>query len=151
MRNWRPMRLVFLSLSVLSLGLEGAIAQSSAPEQPKAAVPNPTPSPAAQSAPVPPTATPPASPPVPAAPAASSLNPKDLQGLDVFASGGQQLGKVTKVTTLPDGKVKDVEVQSGGFLGMFKTTYLVPAEKVTKKGGRIELSMTSDQAKSLGR
>jgi hypothetical protein len=71
--------------------------------------------------------------------------------LDVFASGGQQLGKVTKVNTLPDGKIKDVEVQSGGFLGMFKTTYLVPADKVTKKGGRVDLSMTSDQAKSLTR
>ena len=67
----------------------------------------------------------------------------------MFASGGQQLGTVTKVDTLPDGKVKDIELKSAGFLGMFKTTYLVPADKVAKKGSRIELSMTSDQAQQF--
>ena len=71
--------------------------------------------------------------------------------MDVFSSGGQQLGKVTNVTTQPDGKVSNIEVQSKGFLGMFKTTYVVPVDKVSKKGGRIELSMTSEQAKSLTR
>jgi hypothetical protein len=80
-----------------------------------------------------------------------ALNARELQGLDVFASGGQQLGKVTKVNTASDGTVKEVEVQSSGFLGLFKTTYAVPAEKLKKKGGRIELSMTGDQAKDLVR
>jgi sporulation protein YlmC with PRC-barrel domain len=86
----------------------------------------------------------------PAAPA-PSLTPKDLQGLDVFGSEGQQLGKVAKVNVAPDGKVKGVEVQSGGFLGFFSTTYVVPVEKLNKKAGRIELSMTSEQAKQLAR
>ena len=72
-------------------------------------------------------------------------------GLAVRRLGGQQLGTVTRVDTLPDGKVKDVELQSGGFLGMFKTTYVVPADKVAKKGSRIELSMTSDQAKQFAK
>ena len=87
----------------------------------------------------------------PPAPPAPSLAPKDLQGLDVFGSEGQQLGKVAKVNVAVDGKVKDVEVQSGGFLGFFRTTYVVPAEKLAKKAGRIELSMTSEQAKQLAR
>jgi sporulation protein YlmC with PRC-barrel domain len=109
----------------------------------------------AQSTAPPPTApsesTPPASN-TPPAPPAPSLAPKDLQGLDVFGSEGQQLGKVAKVNVAADGKVKDVEVQSGGFLGFFKTTYVVPAEKLAKKAGRIELSMTSEQAaKQLAR
>lgn len=141
MPNSRSMLLSSVVLCTLAMGPQAAMAQTATESQPKAAVPSATPSPAAQSTPAP-TAT------VPAAPV---LNAKELQGLDVFSSGGQQLGKVTNVTTLADGKVKDVEVQSAGFLGMFRTTYVVPAEKVAKKGGRIELSMTSEQAKSLTR
>ena len=103
------------------------------------------PQPTAPSESTPPSNTPPA-------PPAPSLAPKDLQGLDVFGSEGQQLGKVAKVNVATDGKVKDVEVQSGGFLGFFRTTYVVPAEKLAKKAGRIELSMTSEQAaKQLAR
>ena len=87
-------------------------------------------------------------PPSPVTPAVSA---KDIQGLDVFGSDGQQVGKVAKVNTVADGNVKDVEVQSSGFLGFFAKTYVVPADKLNKKGGRIELSMTSDQAKQLMR
>ena len=79
------------------------------------------------------------------------ITAKDLDGLDVFGSEGQQIGKVTKTEASPDGKVKDVEVQSKGFLGFFKKTYVVPADKLTKKGGRIDVSMTSDQVKLLSR
>jgi sporulation protein YlmC with PRC-barrel domain len=147
MRSPGSMLLSCVMLSALALGVEGALAQSTTPEQPKAASPNPSAAPGS-STPTPsaPSATAPAAPP---APVVAPLNAKELEGLDVFSSGGQQLGKVSKVTTLPDGKVKEIEVQSGGFLGMFKTTYRVPADKVAKKGGRIELSMTTDQAKSL--
>ena len=77
------------------------------------------------------------------------ISAKDIQGLDVFGSDGQQVGKVAKVNTVADGNVKDVEVQSGGFLGFFSKTYIVPADKLNKKGGRVELSMTSEQAKQL--
>jgi len=133
-------------VTLMSLMVAAAVAQTPA-EQSKSATPSPASPPTAQSAPVQavPSSTPPAAPAV----VVPSLNPKELQGLDVFASGGQQLGTVTKVDTLPDGKVKDIELKSAGFLGMFKTTYLVPADKVAKKGSRIELSMTSDQAQQF--
>jgi hypothetical protein len=132
---------------------EGALAQSATPEQSKAAQLNTsspnqnTPAPSQPSSPAAAAAVP--TPPAPAT--LPPFNAKEIEGLDVFSSGGQQLGKVTKVTTLPDGKLGNIEVQSRGFLGMFKTTYVVPADKVTKKGGRIELSMTTEQAKSLTR
>ncbi len=84
----------------------------------------------------------------PSAPAAPALTAKDLEGLDVFGSEGQAVGKVAKVNVV-DGKVKSVEVQSGGWFGFFKKTYVVPVESLNKKGGRIELSMTSEQAKQL--
>ena len=84
-------------------------------------------------------------------PAPPALVAKEIEGLDVFSSDGQQVGKVSMVNVIADGKVKDVEVQSGGFLGFFSTTYVVPADKLNKKGGRVELSMTSEQAKQFAR
>ena len=83
--------------------------------------------------------------------AAPTLVAKEIEGLDVFGSDGQQLGKVVKVNLVADGKVKDVEVQSRGFLGFFSKTYVVPAEKLNKKGGRMELSITSEQAKQFAK
>jgi len=83
-----------------------------------------------------------------AAPVAPALTAKDIQGLDVFGSDGQQVGKIAKVN-VTDGAVRNVEVQSVGFLGFFSKTYLLPAEKLNKKGGRVELSMTSEQAKQF--
>jgi sporulation protein YlmC with PRC-barrel domain len=81
--------------------------------------------------------------------AAPALVAKDIQGLDVFGSDGQQVGKVAKVNVIANGTVKEIEVQSRGFLGFFAKTYLVPADKLNKKGGRVELSMTSDQVNQL--
>ena len=74
---------------------------------------------------------------------------KDLEGKDAFSSDGQQVGKVTKVEALPDGNVKAIEIQSSGFLGFFASTYVVPVDKVSVKGGRVDVSMTSDQVKKL--
>ena len=109
-------------------------------------------SPAFSQSTTPPSATtPPAATPTPPPTPPPSLSSKDLEGFDVFGSEGQQLGKVAKVNVASDGKVKDVEVQGGGLLGFFTTTYVVPADKLAKKAGRIELSMTSEQAKQLAR
>lgn len=93
------------------------------------------------------TPVPPAATAQPASPA-PALTAKDLEGLDVFGSEGQAVGKVAKVN-VADGKVQSVEVHSGGWFGFFKKTYVVPADKLNKKGGRIELSMTSEEAKQL--
>jgi hypothetical protein len=83
--------------------------------------------------------------------APSALVAGEIQGLDVFSLDGQQVGKVAKVNVVADGKVKDVEVQSAGFLGFFSKTYVVPGDQLSKKGGRVELSMTSEQAKQFAR
>jgi hypothetical protein len=69
----------------------------------------------------------------------------------VFTSDGQQLGTVTKANTLSDGNIKDIEVETAGFFGFFSTTYVVPVGKTALKGGRVDLSITSEQAKQLTR
>lgn len=96
-----------------------------------------------------PPGTAPATPTTPGPAAAPGPAAKDLEGRDVFGSDAQQIGKVTKVETMPDGKVKGIEVHSSGFFGFFSTAYVVPAEKINLKSGRVELSMTSDQAKQF--
>ena len=94
----------------------------------------------------------------PPAPSANTVTPTtpapppgpkagDVKGLDVFGSDGQQVGRVVNATETPEGRVKDVEVHSRGFFGYFATAYFVPGDKVTVKGGRVELSVPSDQAK----
>ena len=81
-------------------------------------------------------------------PAQPGLAAKDIQGLDVFGTDGRQVGKIAKVN-VNGGTIKDVEVQSAGFLGFFAKTYLLPGEKLSKKGGRVEVSMTSEQARQF--
>jgi len=109
-----------------------AVAQTTTTEQPQAPPSSPAPT---QIVPAP---TPPPGP-----------KAKDLEGLDVFGSDAQRIGKVANVAVLPDGKIKDIEVQSSGFFGFFSKIYIVPAEKMHLKNGRVELSMTSEQAKQL--
>ena len=84
-------------------------------------------------------------------PAPTTPSAKDLEGKDAFSSDSQQLGKITKAHAASDGNVKDVEIQSSGFLGFFSKTYVVPADKTAIKGGRVEVSMTSDQVKQLAK
>lgn len=121
--------------------------QGSTPPSAPAATPS-TPGPAATPPGAPPTTQ---STPSPVATPVAAPGPKakDLEGRDVFGSDAQQIGKVTKVETMPDGKVKGIEVHSSGFFGFFSTAYVVPAEKINLKSGRVELSMTSEQAKQF--
>jgi PRC-barrel domain protein len=129
--------LIFLGLGIATVHLPGtALAQATTGGQPPVAAPGtaPTTAPAAPANPV--TTLP-------------TLKAKDLEGLDAFGSDGQQVGKVVKVNVLPDGNVKDAEVRSSGFFGFFSSAYIVPADKLSVKGGRAAISMTSDEVKKL--
>ncbi len=81
---------------------------------------------------------------------APALSAKDLEGVNIFGSDGQQIGEVAKVNEA-NGKVTSVEVKSPGMFGFFAKTYVVPVEKLNKKDGRVELTMTSDEAKQLAK
>jgi sporulation protein YlmC with PRC-barrel domain len=73
---------------------------------------------------------------------------KTLVGLDVFSSEGQQIGKVSKVDQ-SNGKPASIVVESKGFLGYFKKTYVVPADAIKTKAGRIDLSITGERIAQL--
>jgi sporulation protein YlmC with PRC-barrel domain len=119
------------------------------PSSPAFAQATPTePAPSSSSPGTPPAAAAPTpAPPVASAPAAPMLPAKGLDGMDVFSSDGQQVGKVVKVNVIAEGKVKDVEVHSSGFFGFFSSAYVLPADKLTIKGGRLDVAMTSEQVK----
>ena len=82
-------------------------------------------------------------------PALSRLVAGEINGLGVFGNDGQRVGRVGKVNATPEGVVMEVEVRSGGFLGFFSATYVVPADKLNKRGGRLDLVMTSGQARQF--
>ena len=127
----RNLRLTFAAALIPLLAVSSVLAQSPPAQEPQAVTPTPTaPSPATTVAP--------------------ALTAKDLEGVDVFGSDGQQIGKVTKFDEA-NGKVTSVEVKSPGMFGFFAKTYVVPVEKLDKKDGRVELTMTSDEAKQLAK
>ena len=138
----RQLRDLFLATVLISF----AVAVSPRPARSQTASPSEPALPPVAAAPS--ASLPAASVPVAASPSPPVLVAKEIQGLDVFGSDGQQVGKIAKVN-VADGTVRDVEVQSGGFLGFFSKTYLLPADKLSKKGGRVELSMTSGQARQF--
>jgi hypothetical protein len=143
MRQLRdPLRATLLLLVVMVVNPLPAGSQTASAVPPAASPPAASP-PAASP---PPAAAPTATAPVASPPSAPVLAANEIQGLNVFGSDGRQVGKIAKVN-VTGGAVKDVEVRSGGFLGFFSKTYLLPAEKLNKKGGRVELSMTSAQAR----
>jgi hypothetical protein len=129
--------LIVLGLGIATVHQSGmALAQATTGGQPPAAAPSTAPA-AAPAAPANPVTTVP------------TLKAKDLEGLNAFGSDGQQVGKVAKVNVLPDGNVKDAEIHSSGFFGFFSTAYIVPADKLSVKGGRVAISMTSEEVKKL--
>jgi hypothetical protein len=65
----------------------------------------------------------------------------------VFGADGHRIGKVVKAAELADGKRGDLEIRSPGFFGFFSSLYVVPADKATLRSGRVDLSVTSGEAK----
>lgn len=145
-----------LASMLVSLMTVGAVAQTPIPAEPTTDATKPeatTPAPAAPPAEEPKAAEEPKTE-APSADAAAAETPalsaKDIEGLAAVCSDGNEIGKVTKVTET-DGKVTAVEVTSPGFFGFMATTYSVPADKVSKKDGKLGLSMTSEEAKKLAK
>ena len=66
-----------------------------------------------------------------------------LVGLAVFGSDGQKVGEVKDVKAEPDGKVTEIHVKTGGFLGFGGKTVAIPAAKFNRSGQNVQLALTS--------
>lgn len=73
-----------------------------------------------------------------------------LIGLPVVTTDGQKIGDVAKVATDASGKVRELELKVGGFLGLGGKSVKVPGDKVNASGKKqVVLLMTAEQAKLL--
>ena len=74
---------------------------------------------------------------------APSAGKETLVGLAVFGSDGQKVGEVKDVKAEPDGKVTEIHVRTGGFLGFGSKIVAIPAAKFNRSGQNVQLALTS--------
>jgi sporulation protein YlmC with PRC-barrel domain len=84
-----------------------------------------------------------------ATPPAEKTGPEALVGLAVFGSDGQKVGEVREVKAQPDGKVMEIHIKTGGFLGFGGKTVAIPAAKFNKSGQNVQLAMTAADVTKL--
>lgn len=87
----------------------------------------------------------------PGAAAEAAPTAKVLEGAKAFTKDDEELGKVIKANAGADGRVTTLEIQSDGYWGFFKKSYVVPMDKAMLKFGRVELTMTNDEAEALAK
>lgn len=73
----------------------------------------------------------------------------DIVGLQVIDSAGQVVGSVSKVEKLPSGEIRNVEISTGGFLGIGAKTLRVPGDKVQRSGEQVVLNLPPEQIKTM--
>lgn len=78
-----------------------------------------------------------------------SMRTGELAGQSVYSSDGEELGEVAKVNKGPDGDIENIHVDIGSFLGMGGKTVKIGPEQFTQANGRIELSLTAEEAEAL--
>lgn len=71
-----------------------------------------------------------------------------LNGLPVYSSDGQQIGKVIQVR-VADGRVNAVRAELSGNLGIGGKTIEIPAARFKSNADRIVLSITAEEAGKL--
>jgi sporulation protein YlmC with PRC-barrel domain len=74
-----------------------------------------------------------------------------LVGLPVFGSDGQKVGEVREVKAESDGRIREILVKTGGFLGIGGRIVAIPAGKFARSGQNVQLGMTSDDVGKLPR
>jgi sporulation protein YlmC with PRC-barrel domain len=123
-------------------------AQTTAPSQPPTTLPD---APAAPSTTVPkaPAQATPTTPTPPVERSAKETTADPLVGLAAFGSDGQKLGEVQDVKTEADGKVKEIHIKTGGFLGFGGRMVAIPMDKFTRSGQNIQVNMTYNEVTAL--
>jgi sporulation protein YlmC with PRC-barrel domain len=82
-------------------------------------------------------------------PPAAIAQGRVLLGLPVFGSDGQRVGEVTDVRTLSDGKVTEIHIRTGGFLGFFTRKVSIPSDRFSKSGPNVLLELTAEDIGKL--
>ncbi len=72
-----------------------------------------------------------------------------LKGIPAFSADDRSLGDVVEVVRGPDGKVQEVHIEVGRFLGIGDRTVKIDAGAFEELGDRIKLKITGDAVRSL--
>jgi sporulation protein YlmC with PRC-barrel domain len=87
--------------------------------------------------------------PVAAAPIAADV--KDIIGKNVYGADGKEIGEINNLLVDPQGRIRAVIVEFGGFLGIGENKVAVPWQKLTVGKDRIATDMTPDVIKTMPR
>lgn len=139
MLNLKLVRRIGVAAVLLSVPLLQASAQTTTPTEPPASKPAPAPMPDRPAT-------------APGKPDKSAATPgkvDPLLGLTVLSADGNKLGSVQRVKSTTDGKVEEIHVKTGGFLGFGGKLVAIPEAKYTRKGDTIQLHMTADEVSKL--
>jgi hypothetical protein len=79
----------------------------------------------------------------------AATGPAPVPGQIVMASDGQRVGEVAGVKSAPDGKVQEIHIKTGGFLGFGSRTVAVPFGSFAVSGQNVQLSLTSTDVGNL--
>jgi len=80
-------------------------------------------------------------------PPAPTQQETTIVGLPLYSTDGEKLGEVTQAG-MHEGQ-QAVLAEMGTFLGMGPKPVLIPAEMVTRKGDRAELTMRAEEVRKL--
>jgi PRC-barrel domain len=72
-----------------------------------------------------------------------------LVGLPIYSSDEQKVGQVNSVDVGPDGRLKSVQAEIEGFLGLGSSSVRITADQFKQDADRIVLSKTADQVRGL--
>ena len=72
-----------------------------------------------------------------------------MVGLPVFGTDGAKVGDVTAIKVASDGKLDELHVKTGGFLGIGAKTVKVPSEKVTPAGQSVRVALSTQDFGNL--
>ena len=85
----------------------------------------------------------------PGSTAAAKGTSDPLVGLEVVSNDGKKVGEVMAVKAGPDGKLREIHVKTGSFLGFGGKTVAIPADMVSKQGEKVAIAMPSSDIGKL--
>ena len=72
-----------------------------------------------------------------------------LVGLPIYSSDEQKVGQVNSVDVDSDGRIKSVQAEIEGFLGLGSSSVRITADQFKQDGDRVVLSKTADQVRGV--
>jgi hypothetical protein len=74
---------------------------------------------------------------------------KTIEGLPIYSSDGEEVGRVATVDAGADGSIKAVRAEIEGFLGLGTGMVTILSDQFEHKDDRIVLSQTADEVRGM--